>query len=737
MKNRRINPFSILCGVFLTALAADCATFQKAAEIAIDTSELPAGLDAPRMVPGDLNGDGRMDWVFFHGTMFVKAYSHEGDFLWSKINPNGIPNAAPWHPWIPAVWDMNNNGRAEVVTVLQKGGISSTPYLTIIDGETGALLRETALWFTPSGPGNHARRGLISIAYLNSPDEPCIIIGADDVLNQARAYDAELNLLWVHDSGPNTGPNWWIPGDGHYIWPHDLNGDGTDEVFIGKKLYDGQGNLIHELLKGMNDHVDSLVCGDFHPDYPGKEIVICGEVGMRMYNINPETFEFTMIWEIPSGSPVRNPQMLHAGRFDSGFPGVQILAEEKSSETNARFYLIDHAGGIIRSYQSHLSVMPVDVDGDRNKTHIMVDRGVILDKTGAVLVSNAWYAPMPGVYNYSLAMDVLGDPREEILVWNHGKLVIGTNTRELAEEIPSFRGNRSYLRKYSANRYLNRGSRYFDYASALESLAFRRSVFQTSVLYEEREWANARGNLFVGRLPEPDALARRSLLQFDLSALPAQATIVGASLALVLEAKGPMADGGPLPVSLHRVGGAWSEGTSTGSGASGAAAAAGDATWFHSEYAQTSWNVPGGDFAHAPSAVVLVGGETPRLGSVRIEDPAMVGDLRLWQSSPDTNHGWILVGDESVPGAGLEFRGRHGRAETSYPTLTINYTLEALPAWGDRKAVDAGGEYYDADRLGWVNILHAPWVYVHALRAWVYSADPAAGWFWSPGILEE
>jgi hypothetical protein len=256
--------------------------------------------------------------------------------LWSKINPDGVGNASPWHPWISVVWDLDNDGRSEVVTVLQKSG-SSTPYLTVLDGETGSLIKEKALWFTPSGQGNHSRRALISIAYLTGPDEPAILVGADDVVHQVRVYDKDLNLLWTHESGAISGSNWWIPGDGHFIWPHDLNNDGKEEVFIGKRLYDGEGNLIHNLLGDLNDHVDSLVCGDFHPEYEGLEVVYCGAFGLAMINIDPETFAITKIWEMAPGNPIRNPQTINANRYNAAYPGQQILVAERGGNPTGSF----------------------------------------------------------------------------------------------------------------------------------------------------------------------------------------------------------------------------------------------------------------------------------------------------------------------------------------------------------------------------------------------------------------
>ena len=459
-------------------------------------------------------------------------------------------------------------------------------------------------------------------------------------------------------------------------------------------------------------------------------MVYCGAFGLAMININPETFGITKIWEMAPGNPIRNPQTINANRYNAAYPGQQILVAERGGEPNRQFYMLTYEGKVIGNMPATVLVMPSDLDGDRNEVDIMTDRGLVVDKNGSTVAGTSWYTPMEGVLNYSLSMDVLGDPREEILVWNRNKLVIGTNVRELDEEIPSLRNQREYLRGYSANRYMNRGYRFYDYSASLESLELKRSAAENAVIYENQATVGTLGSLYAGRTQEPGSVARRSLLKFDLSGLPSKARIVGAALQMIVSEMGPKIAEKDLPATLHRLTEPWQEGIATGTASSGQAASGGDPTWMHSEFPDGSWNTPGGDFLDTPSASLLIGNDIPRSSPVQWAGPGILNDLRHWIAHPEENHGWILVGDESEAGTGLEFRGRHGRAPQANPTLIIRYTLDQVPTWGNLEAINADGDVEDIGRFGWINILRAPWVYVYRLESWVYSPDPGSDWFY-------
>jgi hypothetical protein len=183
--------------------------------------------------------------------------------------------------------------------------------------------------------------------------------------------------------------------------------------------------------------------------------------------------------------------------------------------------------------------------------------------------------------------------------------------------------------------------------------------------------SNGAGNgVYAGRTTTGGA--RRGLLAFDLSSIPAGATINSVSLTLNMSQTVALAQ----TVALHRLNASWGESTSLGSG-SGAPAAVGDATWLRRFYNTTSWTTSGGDFAGAPSATLSVG----NVGSYTWTSAGLQSDVQFWMANPSSNFGWILVGNESTNQTTKKFDSREGAIP---PVLTVNYTpaVPGVSGWG-------------------------------------------------------
>ena len=73
-------------------------------------------------------------------------------------------------------------------------------------------------------------------------------------------------------------------------------------------------------------------------------------------------------------------------------------------------------------------------------------------------------------------MDILGDAREEIIVWNKNCVKIGQNMESFSGGIPSFRNDRQYRLRLSGARQLYRGELFFDYGSGSGSINTEPSV---------------------------------------------------------------------------------------------------------------------------------------------------------------------------------------------------------------------------------------------------------------------
>src|SRR5262245_58999498 len=85
--------------------------------------------------------------------------------------------------------------------------------------------------------------------------------------------------------------------------------------------------------------------------------------------------------------------------------------------------------------------------------------------------------------------------------------------------------------------------------------------------------------------------ARRGVMAFNLSAVPAGVVVTDARLAINFEL-----GHAPQDIELHRLLKDWGEGTSISSG-TGAPATTNDATWQYNFFNTSTWSNLGGDFA--------------------------------------------------------------------------------------------------------------------------------------------
>jgi hypothetical protein len=159
---------------------------------------------------------------------------------------------------------------------------------------------------------------------------------------------------------------------------------------------------------------------------------------------------------------------------------------------------------------------------------------------------------------------------------------------------------------------------------------------------------------------------RRGVLAFDVAGtIPAGSTITAASLTMNMS----MTPAGTLTVELHKLVADWGEGTShapMGEG-DGAPATPNDATWRHRFFDTIFWATQGGDFSATVSASQSVGG----VGQYTWSSAQMVADVQSWLDNPDSNFGWLVLGDETGAATAKRFDTRESAAP---PVLTIEYT---------------------------------------------------------------
>ena len=184
--------------------------------------------------------------------------------------------------------------------------------------------------------------------------------------------------------------------------------------------------------------------------------------------------------------------------------------------------------------------------------------------------------------------------------------------------------------------------------------------------------AGGHSHVAIGTDAQPGDGRRRGLYRFDLTGLPAGSTVTSAlfqaNVILV-----PFTGAVNSTFSLHRVAAAWGEGTQVG--ASGAPAAAGEATWNSRRHALDAWTTPGGDFDSAASAATFVAG----VAAYSWAGTALTANVQFWVDDPAQNHGLLLKSDsEATLKTAKQFGSKEGGQAA---TLLVGYVPPPPPAF--------------------------------------------------------
>ncbi|MEZ4959932.1 MAG: DNRLRE domain-containing protein, partial [Saprospiraceae bacterium] len=158
------------------------------------------------------------------------------------------------------------------------------------------------------------------------------------------------------------------------------------------------------------------------------------------------------------------------------------------------------------------------------------------------------------------------------------------------------------------------------------------------------------------------------MIKFDLSGIPAGATITSATMTLVKIGGGATGGTGnsstAVNVSAHQITNAWTEGTSSCYGSTTVA------NWTQRQ-SGTNWTTAGGDYNATAENTISVAGD----GAYSWNIPNMV---QSWVNNPSNNQG-VLLKMETEPTAFYKvFASRENSTVDNRPVLTITYTAGAV-----------------------------------------------------------
>ena len=208
-------------------------------------------------------------------------------------------------------------------------------------------------------------------------------------------------------------------------------------------------------------------------------------------------------------------------------------------------------------------------------------------------------------------------------------------------------------------------------APALATVVDLNPLRDTEIVQETTTNSDGAGSWFIAgnNNQGTSGQSRRALVQFDLSGVPIAATITAVTLTMTND----RGKAGTQTVSIYRVTESWGEGTSNSDAdpGKGTAATTNDATWAQRFYPTTSWTTPGGAHAASASASAAIGNSA----AYNWSSAQMIADVQQWVSTPSTNFGWIVIGNETAKATARRFFSRSGATP---PVLQVTYTTGTI-----------------------------------------------------------
>jgi hypothetical protein len=333
-----------------------------------------------------------------------------------------IPDGS--HEITTVIEDFDSDGRNEVA-VLER--VKNDLYLRILDPMRGIVRRERNI--SRIIHPMYEYREKIYAADLNGTGNMQTILVHHNTYSglELWAFNNRLEQVWVHRS-PFSG--------GHRAVIQDIDGDGRDEIVLGKDVLDHNGRLMFRTpgVTGAG-HCDGIVAMDFNPEIPGLEIAFAG---CSYDNVWMMDLKGRLLWHRVYG----HDQWLSGGDFVPLIKGLEVYANFKAGRNVV--WGLDRKGDLF-SHKVTGRTSRIDWDGDpSNGDEVLISDGRVVESpSGRVL-----FKCRRG-FQYR-AMDILGDHREEIIESDiiGGTVNIYSNTGVNPNVYPSY-WDSDYWRKES------------------------------------------------------------------------------------------------------------------------------------------------------------------------------------------------------------------------------------------------------------------------------------------------
>ncbi len=436
---------------------------------------------------GDIDGDGRYEIFLkwdptnshdnsqggYTGPVYIDAYTLEGKKLWRINLGHNIRAGAHYTQFM--VEDFDGDGKAEIImktadgTVDGQGKVIGDPnanwvtddgtieqrdrtgsiqtpdgkllaqlqgrilkgpeYLSVFNGETGAVIDTVKYWPTrvPEGDdatpermkevwgdayGNRSERYLAGVAWLDGQLPSAVMARGYYGRTTLAAYDyrgGKLSLRWTFDSKAPGVPEGFSGQGNHQLSVADVDEDGRDEIIYGSMAIDDDGK---PLWTAKMFHGDAMHVSDLDPTRPGlekfgvhEEMRNNGNKGSAL--MDARTGE--VLWTTPADKDTGRGV---AFDIDPRFAGMEAWASNGPKLYNIKGFVIA---------DSHPRQVNFGSWWDGDLLRELLDGNTIskwdwkTSETKPLLVAEGMLANNGTKQTPALSADILGDWREELI----------------------------------------------------------------------------------------------------------------------------------------------------------------------------------------------------------------------------------------------------------------------------------------------------------------------------------
>jgi hypothetical protein len=388
---------------------------------------------------GDLNGDDVTDVLITqvrrHGpgdanseVGCMTAMTFDGDRLWQLGKPDR-DNGELTNDVGVQIHDLNNDGKNEVI-------YCKDLEIVVAEGATGKTLYKAPTPRVTNRDPNERQN--IFERILGDCLFFCDLSGmgyAGDIIIKDRykrvwAMDNQLKVHWHHFL--NTG---------HYPYACDMDGDGRDELAIGYSLIDDDGSILWTLDEQLDEHADGIAIVDYKEGAAPMILCAASDEGIFFADMNGKIIKQHYLGH------VQNPAVAN---FRDDLPGLETVSINFWGNQGILNFF--DAGGdpylSIEPNQYGSMCLPLNWTGKSEELFVLnanVDEGGIYDGYGRRVLD----FPDDGHPDMCNAvLDITGDCRDEIVVWDHNKIWVYTQA-DNPKEGKLYHPERNSLSNYS------------------------------------------------------------------------------------------------------------------------------------------------------------------------------------------------------------------------------------------------------------------------------------------------